>query len=230
MEALFLPITMKKLAFLFLIVLLAACDPTVVFREPQPEGNNDLRSFPDKVLGTYMELNDSSIYIITSSSILEKHKKDLADPETEILEDDEIELIGDSLYIKDMDIKYPIIRKNDSVFGHIVFYDTIIDLRKKCKLRKLGKNYFLNQSHDSLWIVLKLSFDRTGYAYLCDIDHEKEIEIFKQHSRVEIKKDDQGKPIKYYLSPTRKEFKTLLKLETFTDSTKYIRVSQDFLR
>ena len=76
---------MRNLVFLILTMVLFACDPTVVFMEPQPEGKSDLKSFPAKYRGTYMELEDSSIFIITGSIILEKYEEDLAGPIGEIL-------------------------------------------------------------------------------------------------------------------------------------------------
>ncbi|MFC2098164.1 hypothetical protein ACFLSP_00330 [Bacteroidota bacterium] len=221
---------MRKLAFIVLIAVIGGCDPTVVFMEPQPQGKKDLASFPSKFLGTYMQLDDSSIYIIYRNCILEKYEEDLADPEAEIIEDEDIELIGERLLFKEMNLEFPVRRRNDSVFGHIVIYDTIVNLKGSSKLRKLGRNYILNQPSDSLWLVFKLSFDKSGYVYLCDIDHEQEMGIFEQYTSVETEKNDQGNPMKYYLSPALKELKTILKLETFTDTTGYIRISQDFLR
>ena len=221
---------MRKLVYPLLIIMLLACDPTVLFLEPQPEGKKDLKSFPATAMGTYMELDDSSIHIVAGSFVLERYEETIADIADDILEDEDIELIGENLHLKEMDLTFPVTLKNDSIFGHVVIYDTLINLLKGSKLRKLGRDYFLNQSNDSLWIVFKLNFEKSGYTYLCDIDHETEMEIFEKYSNVDTEKNDQGNPMKYFLSPTRKELKTLLKLETFTDSTIYIRLSQDFLR
>lgn len=221
---------MRNLLYLLFIAMLFACNPTVVFREPQPEGKKDLGSFPARYRGTYMEIDDSSVFIITAERIFEKHEEFLADPEEEILEDTDIELIGDTLIIKEMDLRFPVIRRNDSVFGLVVLYDTVFDLKGAGRLRKLGKNYFLNLPNDSLWMVLKLQFGRSGRAYLCDIDHEKEAEIFEQHCNVEIQPDKKGNPKRYIMAPTSKELRTLLKLETFTDTTEYIRISQSVRR
>lgn len=221
---------MKKLGYLIIITILVACDPTVVFMEPQPEGKKDLGSFPSRYRGTYIEIDDSSVYIITAQNIFEKHDESFADPIEKMIEEEDVELFGDSLFIKDMNLKIPVTSRDDSIFGRFVFYDTIFDLSGDNKLRKLGRNYFLNMPTDSLWMVLKLTFDRSGKAYLCDIDHEKEMNIIGQYCEIETETDKEGEPKKYILAPDLKELRSLLKLETFTDTTEYLRISQEVLR
>jgi hypothetical protein len=215
---------MKNLLYLLIIPLLISCDPTVVFLEPQPAGKRDLKSFPSRYRAAYLENDDSSIFIVQAERILEKHEEYLADPVQEILEDDELELTGDSLFMKDMNQVFPVLRKNDSVFGHIVLYDTVFDILGEGKLRKQGKNYLLNIPGDSLWIVLKLNFAASGNAYLCDIDYENEMDLIRKHCHVETLLNKEGDPKKYILAPTRREFRTLLKLQTFTDTAAYTRI------
>jgi hypothetical protein len=219
---------MKKPVFLMLTVLMIACNPTVVFTEPQPQGKHDLRVFPARYRGTYMEKDDSTIYLLKAERILQKYEEYLNEPEEEILKDGEIELSGNNLVIKDMNMKFPVTRRNDSVFGKIVVYDTIFDILGEGKLRKSGKNYFLNLRSDSLWVVFKLVFDRSGRAYLCDVDRDRELELFRQYCRVDEETDQDGKPVKYLLTPTAGELKKIIKLGSFTDTTEYIRISSDY--
>ncbi len=217
---------MKQSIFLLLTAIMFSCDPAVMFREAQPEGKKDLKSFPSRYRGTYMEIEDSSVYIVTAQRILEKHEEFLADPEDEILEDGDIEIIGNNLIIKEMNLSFPVTRRNDSVFGLVVLYDTVFDINGEDRLRKLGKIYFMNLPSDSLWIVSKLKFDRSGRVYRCDVNDEKEMEIFQQNCNVEIQTDEEGNPKKYIMSPNTKELKTILKMGAFTDTTEYVRISQ----
>ena len=90
---------MKYLQFLLLLIAFAACDPKVVFKEPQPEGRKDISKFPSRYHGTYMQLDDSSIYVLTSHRIFQKYEELLADHENELLGDEEVELRNDSLII-----------------------------------------------------------------------------------------------------------------------------------
>ncbi|MFC2115659.1 hypothetical protein ACFLTU_04250 [Bacteroidota bacterium] len=221
---------MRKLIFLLLTALLFSCDPVVMFTEPQPEGKKDLASFPARYRGTYMELSDSSIYLVTAERILEKHEEFLSDPESEILEDSEIEIIADTLIIKEMNLKFPVSRRNDSVFGLVVLYDTVFDIKGESRLRKLGKTYFMNIPSDSLWMVFKLQFDKSGHAFLCGVEDEEEVKIFEQYCKVKIHADEDGNPKKYILAPSVKELRKILKTETFTDTTEYVRISQSTLR
>ena len=95
---------MRKLTYL-IIIILAACDPTVVFMEPQPAGKKDLQSFPARYRGTYIEIDDSSEYIITARMIFEKHDESFGETYEELIEDGDVEFKGDSLIIKDMNIR-----------------------------------------------------------------------------------------------------------------------------
>jgi hypothetical protein len=219
---------MRKTLLLILATVMSACDPTVVFTEPQPQGRQDLRVFPARFRGTYMERDDSAIYLLTTERILQKYEEYLNEPEEEILKEEDVELSGNNLVIKDMNMAFPVTRRNDSVFGKIVIYDTIFDIQGEGKLRKLGKNYFMNLPSDSLWVVFKLVFDRSGRVYLCDVDRDRELELFRQHCRVDEETDQEGKPVKYLLSPTAGELKKILKSGSFTDTTEYIRISPEY--
>jgi hypothetical protein len=120
--------------------------------------------------------------------------------------------------------------RNDSIFGTVTIYDTIFNLSTDYKLRKLRGNYFLNFPRDSLWMVLVLKFGRGQKAYLSDIEQEKEMKIFEEHSKVEVIRNKKGKPEKYILDPSRKELKVLLKQGTFTDTTEFVRVPEQLHR
>ena len=154
---------MKQLFITTLLLLLVSCDPNVVFRQPQPAGSKDLTRFPGNVQGTYLETSDdSTVYIITSTYILQEYAEDLKIPLHEILEEEEVSLSGDTLMIEGIDQLFPMTLRNDSIFGNIRIYDTIFDLSTDYKLRRMQGNYFLNFPRDSLWMVLKIRFGKGG--------------------------------------------------------------------
>lgn len=219
---------MKNTAILILSLMAAACDPRVVFTEPQPQGCRDLQRFPARYRGTYLERDDSAVYIVTAERILQKYEELLANPLDELLEEGDLELIENKLVLKDMNLSFPVSRRNDSIFGSLMIFDTVFDIRGEGKLRKLGRNYFLNLPSDSLWVVFKLNFNRSGKAYLCDIDHVRELELFRQYCRVDTATNLEGNPLKYLLSPTARELNKIVKLASFTDTTEYLRISRDY--
>ena len=221
---------MRKLVYVLMALILISCDPMVIFTEPQPQGKEDLSNFPGKYLGMYRQSNDSSIYLVTEKEILEKYEEYIADSRDDILAEEDIELIGDTVLLMEDELSFPVTCRNDSVFGWIVLYDTIFSINRGDRLRKLGKHYFINMPGDSLWVVVKLQFNKNGSVYKADIDHEAEMDIFRQHCDVEVVTDDEGNPSRYILDPTSKELKKLLKLDTFTDTTGYVRISQELPR
>jgi hypothetical protein len=192
-------------------------------------GSRDLSHFPRRNMGTYMDFSDSSVYIIQPRVILERHQVMVAENEDSLAKEDGVKLCGDSLLLTDLELWYPVDRRNDSVFGQVVIYDTVFWISQENRLRKMKKDYFLNFRNDSLWMVLKLNFDRNGGAYLYEVDKE-EMEVFEQVCRVEVETNSDGKPRKYILSPTKKELRQLMQLRTFTDTSVYSLIDQEELR
>jgi hypothetical protein len=218
---------MKKILFIFLAFFMMACDPGVLFQEPQPEGKKDLQRFPARYQGFYMGQVDSNIYIIKESLILEKHLLDIAEPVADVLEEGDVVLTGDSILLGEMDLGFPAAFRNDSVFAHLQLYDTVFDIGSGNKLRKMSRSYFLNLESDSLWLVSRLIFTGSGTVYRCMIDKKTEMDLIRQHCAVDTAGREEGKTGKFILSPSRKELKKLLKLGIFTDTSTYVRLPRE---
>ena len=211
----------KTLLTTLVICTLTSCEQYVYFTEPQPAGKANLRKFPAKIQGLYFGPEDSTWYLINRKMILNRYEVELKDPVSVIREDDELTLEGNILRIEGIDIDYPVIRRNDSVFGNMLIYDTIVNLDAGGIVRKMGPDYFLNEPSDSLWIVYKLSFLKDGTSYLCTVNHKSEMDIFTNYCRVDTVLHE--KKYRFLLTPDKKELQTLLRLETFTDTVLYIR-------
>lgn len=220
---------MRKLIWLFLIPSLFACEPSVLFRGPQPVGKKDLGEFPPKYRGMYQESEDSSVYIIKDLRILEIYRETVAELLNTVVEDEDIEFRNDSLFISEY-TGFPALTRNDSVFSHIVFYDTVFDISRGDKLRKMGRSYFLNLPKDTLCLVLRLSFEKPDKAFLCDIDQDREMDLIGRHTSIDTVKNEKGEAGKFILDPTKKELKRLLRLGAFSDTTGYQRISQEPMR
>jgi hypothetical protein len=211
----------KPVLLAAVMLTFSSCQQNVYFSEPQPAGKSDLKSFPARIRGEYFGMNDTLKYVVLKECILQLYVEEIEQTISEIIEDDELTLEGNSIRIDGFDQDFPVVRRNDSIFGTMELFDTIINLKGSDILRKMSGQYFLNQVSDSLWIVYKLSLHKSGEAFVCDIDHSVEMDIFSKRCRVDTICVDERR--KFIISPTKKELKTLLELKTFTDTIEYLR-------
>ena len=212
-----------RLIFLFLMLpMLVACTE-VLFQQPQPPGGKNLKNFPAGYLGTYMDMEDSSIYILMSTHILEEYSEDISLHADSITEDSDVALSGDTLIDLEGGLRFPVERRNDSVFASITLYDTVFNLEEDDILRKHKKTWFLNIRQDTAWAVYRLDHSMKDHIILSIIDTEEELPIIESIIPVDVILDKKGDTLNYLLNPTLKEFKELLRQNVFSSHTDYVR-------
>lgn len=87
-------------------------------------------------------------------------------------------------------------------------------------LKKMGKTYFLNAKQEENWSLslIKIKSDNSiSIEYIIGSSEElsNQLQFIKKQ---EVKKDENGKIRKFILTPTKKEFKQLLKKNLFEES------------
>lgn len=206
---------MKKVSLYSLIIIfLLSCEPGtgVRFEEAQPAGKQNLKKFPRKYRGKYLNLNDSSVLTIDLKKITSEWSqftrvvKDSLYAELDIIiEQDTVIKLGDNWQIE---VKF--IGDSAEVKSHSRY--TVFSISEKDKLRKFKGYLFLNYSlAENAWDVdvLKkengfLSFEKL--VYVSDIDTLTEI------TNIETVTDTINDEIQeYILKPKRKELKQILK-------------------
>ncbi len=226
----------KNLCFILLILGIISCEPTdgVKFDSPQPESVKALSEFRNKIHGHYLNFNNSDkVLIIQNSLITTKTSIRFSCQRAEI----EI----DSLAKFDLNNNEELIRYlnqnggttsiiNDSIFYLQILFDTLFAIDNDHILKKYKGSYFLNYKYaDNYWRVKKLTIKKdtliigeiTPTDTLLSLDYaEREVEYEKSDS-VLIKIESE----KYILSPTKREFKKLLRSEAFETTEKYIKLN-----
>lgn len=191
----------------------------VEFTSPQPQGKKDLATIPKRLQGYYSNLTDYIDLEITSYHVIKHHiGKDTIDLRDSIFE--LAEIIGDTLYDKESSMKFKFRRLGDSFISdfHYIYIDTIFDLNKGDKLRKMKGYFFLNQKYgDSSWGVRKLTLKK-GLLNISQISSEEEIKLLKTITET---KQDSIRP--FVTNPSKKQFREFIKKNGFAKGESYIK-------
>jgi len=208
---------MKIKTIILSIVILSSCDNMVRFEVPQPEGRQNEKSIPKKLLGTYSSLTDSSTLIITKTHIISFSKFDIAGLVSELDSVDRVKYKTDTTF-SDLEgnMKVDVTIINDSIFEHTDYRDTLFDFSNNDVLRKFKGYYFLNhETSRKNWFVTKLGVTKNGLV-LGTISDSKDLENLRELTNT---KSDTI----YSFNPTRKELKKFLKDNGFRNEKRFVK-------
>ncbi len=189
----------------------------VRFEVPQPEGRQNEKSIPKKLLGTYSSLTDSSTLIITKTHIISFSEFDIAGLVSELDSVDRVKYKTDTTFSGiegNMNVDVTII--NDSIFEHTDYRDTLFDFSNNDVLRRFKGYYFLNhETSKKNWVVTKLGVTKNGLV-LGTISDSKDLENLRELTNT---KSDTV----YNFNPTRKELKKFLKDSGFRNEKRFVK-------
>lgn len=211
---------MRIFGLVVLFLVLSCGEPRMVdFISPQPQGKKDFSSFPKRLQGKYSNLDDFIDLEITNYHVIKRHiGKDTIDLRDTFYKLTEIK--GDTLYDKESSMKFKFRRLRDSLITdfYYIYIDTIFDLNKGDKLRKMKGYFFLNQKYgDSSWGVRKLVL-KNGVLNLNDIGSEEEIKLLQTITET---KQDSIRP--FVTNPSKKQFREFIKKNGFSDGESFIK-------
>lgn len=213
---------LNKLVLLIYCLIFAGCKPTILFNAPQPAERRDLIRFPTRYLGEYLEIEDSSFFVVEKYLIREKYLSDISAPRSEIDTSKEFILKDYTVYLPESGQEVPVVIRNDSVFGTYINYDTVFYISDENILRRYKGYFFLNmRNEEKEWAVYRLKFRKDGSTSLCGISDEDEIERLKELTTVIEEKNDKDEVTKYIIKPEKEDFKQIIKEGHFRDCTEY---------
>ena len=203
-----------------LAILLSSCF-TVEFAEPQPQGMQNLSTFPEEMVGTYRMFGDS--LFIKSKSFL---RSDVIWNETIALidaqSDSNLRFMGDVLVDNRIgdDIRIPYTIEHDTVKYHYHTYEEVF-ISDSLILRKFKKYTVLNLKVDGKWEVWLLRFQKSGsltadkilgddYPDGRDFSTDSLVTVISDVCEVARVSDDE-----YVINPTKSEFKKLVRRGVF---------------
>lgn len=206
---------MRVKIILLATLILVSCGDLVRFEEPQPAGRSNEKRIPQKLIGQYLSLDDSSKLIIADGLIIKfsvSHFSDLVDS-VEVKNID-----GDTTFSGTEDkFRFEVVVKEDSIFQHWGYYDTLFNLTEGDILRKYKGHYFLNDRiSENSWRVMTLTKIDHGVT-LGTISTKDDIDNLR--AVTETKSDTI-----FSFRPTKTEMKKFLKGKGFSDRDTFIKV------
>ncbi len=201
-------------------ILLVRCiiGPDVRFPEPQPEHKRNLVDFPNKYIGTYMSLEDSSALIIDKYNIFQKWKAIIKCSNTEMNDlmdtvfTEDTEYFVDNWFVK-VDIE------QDSPFLYANSVDTLFRISEEGVLRSYKGHLFLNDKiEEGCWKVRLMKL-KNGQLDFYELIEPSQIDSLSEVMEMDINVDSIKGEGKYFnLEIERKHIKELLKKETIKSS------------
>lgn len=218
---------MKKIVVIFLLVFISCKNTeaipagnTFYFENPQPINDSELKSFPNKFLGCYM--NEDSVYLNFQKEVIfsEYIWRNLI-PNTDL--DSlklEFDFTDDKIVSKDGSFKFLYRQLKDSIEIFDKRIDTIFRFSDSQKAKRINGNLVISEKDSIYWKVKLYNFDKdklTVKQLYSDFDLKKMDSITK----VKAKMMDSTT---YIITPSKSEFKKFLKLKDFGYERKYKKV------
>ena len=222
---------MKKLILIFaLITVLSSCKKadaeavevcdgclTFYFENPQPINDSELRGFPSKFKGLYMN-NDSTYIRIEEDRILREnfykyrfHKYFLDSLKQKY------EVVNDQLIDKETKEKFDFYFKGDSIEMVEKSIDTIFRFSLNQKAKRIDGQLVLSTRDSIFWDIKTIALEKN----ILKIKHIYLREDLSKLDSVTLIKGKMLDSTSYLIKPTRREFKNILKIKNYENLRMY---------
>jgi hypothetical protein len=199
------------------LLLFSACEPAVLFSEPQPIGAKNLETFPKSAQGKFHSLTENVTVTIDALGIYKiqafvevMHRDSL---------DSEWEYRNDSIWHKERNFPFRAILMGDSLQIEVAYPDTLFFIGTTNLLRRQKGVFFLNDEYQSgAWIIKMLEVTKEGMV-LAVVSTEEDKEVLTQY--LADAQDSSSRPI---VSPSRKEFRQFVRDGGFRQREELLRV------
>ena len=213
---------MNKFLIIFTIIMgFTSCEEETEVHFEEPMGKKELTSFDNDLIGSYIGELDSSVievgntWIIHSGTTYFKYSKTLIDSASHLIF--EGNLIIDTVE----NVSYDYLTDGDSIVFGENWIDTIFNISYNQLLMKDNKRYYLNYNEGADWIVRTLDVDKA----ILKIGRLKIDSLKLVHQYTEVSRDtlDNGEIDHHIISPTKKEFKKIMKSDVFEYDQEYLK-------
>jgi len=213
----------RNVIILIVLAFFVGCGPYIWFKVPQPEGRENLSEFPDEITGKYSSVYDTSTIRIESDKIIREYRENLLMTKVEFREE-----IGDSIsedtsfvFADNWDITVNSFGDSVKVFSRKD--EELFKISDQQILREYKGYYFLNyKDSNDYWKVKILNLIKDTLEF-DNILSDDDMENIKNITKVETMQDSTEESSKYYLEPTKRELKKILKKRSTGD--KYVKLN-----
>lgn len=201
----------RKLIIYSALILLLSCGPYIWFKVPRPEYSKDLTVFPDKLIGNYRSVYDTSVIRIEPDRIIKEYREHLILTKTEFREEIGDTISEDTSFMFTDNWNITIKSFGDSVNIISSKSDEIFRVSKSQLLRYYKNYYFLNFKDSNEYWKVKIIQLKGDTLEFDNILTEDDLRFIKNIIAVEIYTDSIHDEKEYFLNPTKRELKKILK-------------------
>jgi hypothetical protein len=222
---------MKKTLYILLMIFLVSCGDYeyVRFETAQPDGVKESESFSRKTKGEYINCSNPDDKLIISDNLIlnsrtfkfKSHRNDL-EFDSPITVDRNIDEELKKLFIRE---GYEIEINGDTINASQIDIDTVFRISGNQVLKKFKGSYFLNFKEDeSFWIVSRLNLkkDTLLIGQISPSDTLLRFDFVVKNE--EFNESDSTTTTEYSINPSKKEFKKLMKPNSFKRSSCFYKM------
>jgi len=213
---------MKRSAVIFvLLIFVVACGPYIWFKVPQPEGEENLKAFPDELHGKYRSALDTVMIIIHPDKIIREYRENMVMSQAEFMNETGDTISKDTSFMFSDNWHITIHTTGDSVKVYSTKDEELFHISEKQLLREYKGYYFLNyKDTNNYWKVklLRLEQDSLEFDFILD---EEDLQNIRNITSIETRKDSTEKSTRYFLDPSRRELRKILRRRA--SGEKYIK-------
>ena len=207
--------------FCIVIVLTAfifqSCEPAATFDKPQPDNLKSLTSFPLRLQGDYLSIDQASIVTITDNVITRHYDFDYTEHKDSI--GSPYKITGDTIIQLSDGTKEKILIKDDKIIRHENWIDTLFSLSSDNILKHFKGYYFLNSRYsDNTWEVKKISLKK-GVLTVANISDTADIKKLRD---ITATTTDTAST---HFTLTKRQFKTFVKQQGFGEQEEFNRMA-----
>ena len=221
----------KKNIILLLLVLVScrevAADVelagnTFYFKNPQPINDSELKSFPNKFVGSYMD--EDSIYLNFQKDIICTEyiwKNEIPNTDLDSLKV-AFDFTDDKIVSKDGSFKFLYRQLKDSIEIFDQRIDTIFRFSNTRKAKRINGNLVISKKDSLYWTVKLYSFEKDKLT-IKQLYSDSDLKKMDSITNVKAKMIDSST---FIIAPSRSEFKQFFKLKDFGYNTYYKKVKK----
>jgi hypothetical protein len=217
---------MKKLTYVFLsLIVFTSCkervatESIVYFDTPQPVNDSELKSFPSKFLGQYVDEHNNTLVILDDLIVMESlytnaiHKSELDSIK------EPYSLKNGKLILHKSNQVYTVTEHKDSIYLSQISKDTLFAFSPSQKAKRINGHVVLNYKDSTFWNINLLSIEKDSLRWKY-IGNKSDYTNLKQVVK-DIEASDDTTFI--HVRPNRKEFKKMLALKNYGIDIKYLK-------
>ncbi|WP_289644288.1 hypothetical protein [Maribacter aestuarii] len=203
--------TAKFILSAIYVTFFSACQPPVVFGEPQPVGIDRLTYIPDNYRGIYWCKVDSASLFVDDRTFIKRKEFLIKLTKAEIDSSNDLELKNGRLYVSDWGSYFPIEEKEDTIISKVVIRDTIFSVAKEQILKPLKGHLILNTKLDeNAWNVMVASLKGPGLLSLAQAEIPENLSQLDSITPVKMLSENGEKSTQIYITPTAEQFGRIL--------------------